>query len=73
MSFWNCFKLEKDKRAIVPSPTFEIQAKTWEKGEMDAVAIFLKVLERERGSLLSKISGDPTVEILRAKKENCST
>ena len=23
MSFWNCFKLEKDKRAIVSSSTFE--------------------------------------------------
>ena len=28
-------------------------------------------LEREK--LLSKISGNPTVEILRNKKENCST
>ena len=52
MSFWNCLKLEKDKRAIVSSPTFEIQAKTWEKGEMDAVAIFSKVLEREREASL---------------------
>ena len=28
---------------------------------------------RERESLLSKIPGDPTVEILRSKKEGCST
>ena len=28
---------------------------------------------RERESLLSKISGDPTVRILRDKKESCST
>ena len=28
---------------------------------------------RERESLLSKIPGDPTVEILRSKKESCST
>ena len=27
---------------------------------------------RERESLLSKISGDPTVRILRDKKESCS-
>ena len=37
-----------------------------------AVAIFLKVLERER-ELLSKISRDPTVGSLRDKKESCST
>ena len=34
---------------------------------------FLKVLERERERLLSKIPGDPTVEILRDKKESYST
>ena len=28
---------------------------------------------RERESLLSKISGDPIVRILRDKKESCST
>ena len=49
MSFWNCFKLEKGKRAIVSSPTFEIQAKTWERGEMDAIAIFEGFGEREGG------------------------
>ena len=33
----------------------------------------LKVLEREREKLLSKISGDPTVGIFRSKKQSCST
>ena len=35
----------------------------------------LKVLERkrERERLLSKISGDPTIGILRSKKQSCST
>ena len=39
------------------------------------MAMVLKVLEREkeRERLLSKILGDPTVEILRSKKESCST
>ena len=30
-------------------------------------------LEREREPLLSRFAGDPTVEILRAKKESCFT
>ena len=37
------------------------------------MAMGLKVLERERERLLSKILGDPTVEILQSKKESCST
>ena len=37
------------------------------------MAMGLKVLERERDKLLSKMLGDPTVGSLRAKKESCST
>ena len=33
--------------------------------------VCFRVRERER--ILSKILGDPTVEILRSKKESCST
>ena len=36
------------------------------------MAMGLKVLERERERLLSKILGDPTVEILQSKKKSCS-
>ena len=39
----------------------------------DAVAKHGVILERERVKLLSKISGDPTIDSLQDKKESCST
>ena len=43
------------------------------KPENEMQKLNLKVLERERERLFSKIPGDPIVEILRGKKESCST
>ena len=45
----------------------------WERGKEDDGGCRNCVLERERVRLLSKITGDPIVEILRSKKESCST
>ena len=39
----------------------------------DAGGCRICVLERERVRLLSRISGDPTVDSLQDKKESCST
>ena len=47
--------------------------KNVKRGDGRCSSHFLKVLERERERLLSKIPRDPTVEILRAKKESYST
>ena len=40
--FWNCFKLEKDKRGIVSSSSLSQEEKTWERGKIDPVADLLK-------------------------------
>ena len=40
---------------------------------MDAMAMEDLILEREKDLLLSRFSGDPTVEIRRDKKESRST
>ena len=42
-------------------------------GEELTVSFIFVFLVRERERLLSKFLGDPTVGILRAKKESCST
>ena len=51
MSFWNCFKLEKDKRAIVSSPTFE-KGKENVKGGGDTVSFRFVFLVREKETSL---------------------
>ena len=72
MSFWNCFKLEKDKRAIVSTPTFE-KGKENVKGGGDTVSFRFVFLVRERERLRSRFTDDPTVGIRRDKKQSDST
>ena len=48
MSFWNCFKLEKDKRAIVSSPTFEKEKENVKGRRRDSELQICFSSERER-------------------------
>ena len=57
------------KTLIVLSPSFKRKPKRGKKGRKLAVAGNGVFRERERERLLSRFLDDPTVEILRAKKE----
>ena len=48
MSFWELFKLEKDKKAIVPSSTFEKEKENVLKGRTTYREFELWFLVRER-------------------------
>ena len=72
-SFWNCFKLEKNKRGIVSSYS------KCKKGEKRGRAgesyrrLGSHFLERESVFLLSRFLKDPTVRIRWDEKKSCST
>ena len=65
----------KRQNAIVSSPTLKMKTKNvLGRGEIQNVrssSFVIFFLEREK--LLSKFPADPTVRILRDKKESCST
>ena len=65
------FKSQEDK--IINSASSPIKGKgmPWAGRDFLEQQIFEISLEREK--LLSKNTGDPTVDSLRDKKENCST
>ena len=72
MSLMESLNDNRTKVQIVPSPTTKKGKRKRGKGRRCNEGPDW-VLVRERERLLSRFTGDPTVEILQAKKESCYT
>ena len=70
-------KLNEEKDEIVHSVVFpnfkETKNGREPENEMQNVKMEFLIFKREKDLLLSRFLGDLTVEILRGKKESCST